>query len=638
MNKSKCLKITLIVLIFILFSCTTNIYASNNYYVGEKSNHERNVTYLTGVTEEMCQAKYWKDKAFVDINQILMNKNAITKLNKDILKAEGTMMTDLKNMDNTYNAQDVIDKFIQENPVPTRDLYINGEKIENEVYFGKIFDAINNTGYTGTESIKYGICTNRADIRIWPTDDVIGYSATDRDDENENSAMNLNEPFVITGKCEIDDQLFYWGSSSNCSGWVNAKNIAICNNKTEWLKYWNVDVDSNDFIVVTGSRIVLKSQEYDNINIMLGTILKLVPESEVPEDLTSKVQNNYIAYIPYRDIDGQATQKIAVLNKNLELNKGFLSLTENNILDVAFSCIGDEYGWGGMNGNMDCSMYNRSVYRCFGFELPRNTSWQQKIPYKYTDISSMTDEEKANYISTLPTGAMLYFPGHTMIYIGQDENKNFIVSDVGSLADDYENSEVEEIYAVTVNSLSVKRRNGKTWLNNLSGVVSLSEKYNLSNCEIELEKDNYIYDGSKKTPKVTVKYNGKQIYENLNFELEYTNNTEVGQANVNIVGKNNFIGTINKNFEIIENKSIEDEKQGEDSNSNTNDPQVNQDNNIASDDPKLISDTTEIASKNISSSKNPKTGDNIKESFILLGTATLGIIILCLASRKIGKQ
>ena len=57
-------------------------------------------------------------------------------------------------------------------------------------------------------------------------------------------------------------------------------------------------------------------------------------------------------------------------------------MTENNILNVAFTCLGNAYGWGGMLGNMDCSMYTRYVYRCFGLEIPRNTTWQQKIPGK----------------------------------------------------------------------------------------------------------------------------------------------------------------------------------------------------------------------------------------------------------------
>ena len=73
------------------------------------------------------------------------------------------------------------------------------------------------------------------------------------------------------------------------------------------------------------------------------------------------------------------------------MHKGYLPLTQNNVLDVAFSCIGDEYGWGGMNGNMDCSLYTRNIYKCFGLELPRNTTWQEKVPEKYVNVSNMSD-------------------------------------------------------------------------------------------------------------------------------------------------------------------------------------------------------------------------------------------------------
>ncbi len=153
-------------------------------------------------------------------------------------------------------------------------------------------------------------------------------------------------------------------------GWVNSKNVAICETKQEWTDYWKVAIDANNFVTIIGSRIILENAISQPVNLMLGTVLKLVPEAEIPEDLASQATTNYIVYFASRDEDGKAQKTYALLNKNLELHQGYMELTQNNILDVAFSCIGDEYGWSGMNGNMDCSLYTRSIYKCFGLELP----------------------------------------------------------------------------------------------------------------------------------------------------------------------------------------------------------------------------------------------------------------------------
>lgn len=278
------------------------------------------------------------------IDEVLMSYNEVDELNKKIVDGSGTMVFDLETM-NTFNAE-TRKNGLSSAAIPTRDLYIKGMKINNEEYFSKILTAIKETGYTGeNQEVKYGICSGRADLKDWPTDDIIGYSQTDTDDEMQSSAMNLNEPFIIQAKCVIDGKTFYWGYSTNCTGWVSAKNVALCKTKKEWLDYWKVKTNSNDFIVVTGSRINLKRPNSDDVSMMLGTIVKLVPYNEIPADLANQANNNYIVYFAGVDDEGNATKEYALLNKNLEVHQGFLKLTQSNVLDIAFSCIGDAYGW-----------------------------------------------------------------------------------------------------------------------------------------------------------------------------------------------------------------------------------------------------------------------------------------------------
>ena len=93
----------------------------------------------------------------------------------------------------------------------------------------------------------------------------------------------------------------------------------------------------------------------------------------------------------------------------------------------------------------------------------------------------MDIEEKQQYISTLPAGSLLYFNGHTMAYLGMDKNKNFVVSDLGTVVDEVGDIAIKNVYAVTVNSLDVRRGDGLTWLNHINGVISFLDPINLRN-------------------------------------------------------------------------------------------------------------------------------------------------------------
>ena len=58
------------------------------------------------------------------------------------------------------------------------------------------------------------------------------------------------------------------------------------------------------------------------------------------------------------------------------------------------------------------------------------------------------------------------------------------------------------------------------------------------------------YTGSAFTPSPTVKFNGKTLAKDTDYTLSYSNNVNVGTANVNITGTGNFTGTKTVKFKI----------------------------------------------------------------------------------------
>ena len=77
-------------------------------------------------------------------------------------------------------------------------------------------------------------------------------------------------------------------------------------------------------------------------------------------------------------------------------------------------------------------------------------------------------------------------------------------------------------------------------------------KIPLSACEINLSDTVYVYDGTEKTPSVTVTYDNTELTENIDYILLYTDNIEPGTAIVAVEATENsaYTGTIQQNFEI----------------------------------------------------------------------------------------
>lgn len=77
-----------------------------------------------------------------------------------------------------------------------------------------------------------------------------------------------------------------------------------------------------------------------------------------------------------------------------------------------------------------------------------------------------------------------------------------------------------------------------------------TEKKTISTDHVSLSKTSYIYDGTAKTPTVTVKDGNKTLVENMDYTVAYRDNVNVGTAKATVTGKDNYTGTVTKEFII----------------------------------------------------------------------------------------
>ncbi len=61
-----------------------------------------------------------------------------------------------------------------------------------------------------------------------------------------------------------------------------------------------------------------------------------------------------------------------------------------------------------------------------------------------------------------------------------------------------------------------------------------------------------VLNAEKAEPEITLSYNGKQLQKDVDYIVDYMDNTEAGTATVAIMGRNNFTGVYTAEFEITE--------------------------------------------------------------------------------------
>ena len=105
---------------------------------------------------------------------------------------------------------------------------------------------------------------------------------------------------------------------------------------------------------------------------------------------------------------GYALKKYVYINTKAPKLKGSTYNKGKTIASFAKRFVGNPYVWGGTNLNTgaDCSGFVKSVYKSFGYNLPRSSS------------SQISAGRKVSYSKKQP-GDLICYNGHVAIYIGK---------------------------------------------------------------------------------------------------------------------------------------------------------------------------------------------------------------------------
>lgn len=458
--------------------------------------------YLPDVTSEMSDPDYWSEMQ-KEPDKLLMTWDQIVSQNELNIAARDTNMFDLKSQPETF------DGIAQREALATSgqsdaNYYLGwtydsrGEKVE-QAFYDKMISNMADPDALREQPMEYAVAVNRTTLHNFPSDEQILDDPADPDfDYQHLTAVRINEPLVILGRSA--DGKYCLARSACCPGWVPVEDIAICKDKEEWLQAW--DFNPENALIVWGSYTTAASNYAPEMSRRLLTQGTVLERAEL-EDRNTLVNNraaynNYVVYLPVRNEDGSYAKKLCLIAENAQVSEGYLPLTKTNLSRVVISHLGEMYGWGGMLMTDDCSGYIRNVYKCFGLELARNTTWQSAMPVFYMSIEGFSFEKKKAVIRKLPLGATLFFKGHEMMYLGCVGDNLYVISASSSIMNPDVEGERQRSRGVIINTLNIKRANGNTWLQDLSGVNVPYYPFNrslLDSTEMDdVEVDDWYYD------------------------------------------------------------------------------------------------------------------------------------------------
>lgn len=231
-------------------------------------------------------------------------------------------------------------------------------------------------------------------------------------DYNQNSAVHANEPLYISHYSQTKEWVYVF--TSYASGWLPSISIALISKKHKQL--W----EHAQQVRILNDAIALYDEENRFVlNARIGMLLPLIKERSSSYKLLAAVatQSGFASFAQVTVDKENATDRPLVFNTT-------------TVKAIGNQLINQNYGWGGLYEDRDCSSMLRDYFSVFGIWLPRN-SFQQSLVGKVVSLKDMNATQKIQKIQEegIAFQTLLYKPGHIMLYLGIYEGEILIFHD-----------------------------------------------------------------------------------------------------------------------------------------------------------------------------------------------------------------
>ena len=373
-------------------------------------------------------ADYWVNRAEA-CEKVLKDRDEIDAFNSFAF-ANDPNLVDLASYPEQLTGEEVVGIIRSISKPYDKDLFYRyGRKLKNADYERYTAD-LNLISLPDVVPIRFGMVLQRADMRTWPTADVVFKSQEtfDLDRFQENGLFPAN---VVAILHESKDGLWYFVQSFNYAAWVQKDKIVI-GSRPKIVAYKN----AARFLVVTGSKVTTNFNPHapaiSELQLDMGVRLSLANPDALSDDIDGQSPTaSYAVQLPVRNENGTLDFRTALIARSQDVHPGYLPYTRRNIIQQAFKFLGERYGWGHSYNARDCTGLVSEVYKTVGIYLPRNSTQQGNSPIgeNIRFSSDDTAEEKLRALASADVGDLIYSTGHVMLYLGTVDNQPYVIHD-----------------------------------------------------------------------------------------------------------------------------------------------------------------------------------------------------------------
>lgn len=372
------------------------------------------VIFENNIPKDMKTEGYWISKLSTP-DKIILDKKQILQLNKYIYNLH-LGIANLKEYPQTITKNTLEKTFNKTFSYIEKQNYLNES---GEHLFPDFFISLKSNIYLPEQDsidIRFAITTKYNDVRLLPTSQKIISKITSKDiDRLQEESIDLGTPVIVLSQTK--DKIWCYVVTPTEEGWIKTERLAFTDRKTfnKWIDVKKTVVITQDKADVFIDKEKTKFLEY----VRMGTKLPYV---------SKKGTTTICVNIPSADNNGFLILRKGYLNFK-EANIGYLPYTQRNALTLAFNHLHSPYGWGGSNGEQDCSGYLGQIFNCFGILLPE-TSVQKIKCGEVIKLDKKDDDINKNFSiieKGIPGITFIYLPGHIMLYIGNENYKPYVI-------------------------------------------------------------------------------------------------------------------------------------------------------------------------------------------------------------------
>jgi len=408
-------------------------------------------TVLQTTVPEMKTPGYWISR-HADPDKVVLTSEQVAKFNAEVVK-EDRLRDDISVFSETYTGSKVKDSLTRQLAGLRASGFFadSGEKAD-VAFFGRLEQQLDISSIPTTVTVRFGFVTQNADQRLMPTDEGLFEKRGDIDfDELQNSALDVGAPIAILHQSK--DGAWLYAVSPSSSGWVKADRVGLCARS----EIVSLLAKQTSVVVIAAKADIFRDsamRKYSGFARMGSAFFVM----------SGKVGDAYEVYLPTRITDGTLALVSGYIPAE-QVHEGFLPYTPRVVLNQAFKLLNTPYGWGGANGEQDCSQFLQEVFATVGLQLPRNSSQQAKVGKGLADFTPETlPESKLKTLLTKGSGAttLLYMKGHILLYLGLENGTPYAIHDVWAFRENIAGKDVPKlINRVAVSELTLGKGSKK---------------------------------------------------------------------------------------------------------------------------------------------------------------------------------